>query len=96
MITLINEPDIEWRLNNRCYDYAGADVLDEAAIISELPRWSNKNAILIAVKNNGYREPEPLRHPHSRGIADPVQLVQWLKPRNDFGNRQPKTLLFFC
>ena len=81
-ITLIAEPDIDWWMSNRGYDYTNINVIDEAAMINELQRLGNRKAVLITTHNKGYREPGNIRHPHSWSIADPVQLVQWLKAQH--------------
>lgn len=78
-VTLIAEPDIEWWMKNRSYDYTDINITDEAAMINELQRLGNTNAILIITQNKGFREPGHIRHPHSWSIVDPVKLIQWLK-----------------
>lgn len=77
-IMFISEPDIEWWLTNRNYDYTDINVIDQAAMVNELQRLGNNKAILITTHNRGYRKPNNLRHPHSWSIADPEQLLNWL------------------
>lgn len=81
-IMFISEPDIEWWLTNRNYDYTDINVIDQAAMVNELQRLGNNKAILITTHNKGYRKPNNLRHPHSWSIADPEQLVNWLLSQN--------------
>lgn len=78
-IMLISEPDIQWWLKERGYDYSYNNISDHAAMINELQRMGNKNAVLITTKDKGYRKPSNMRHPHSWSIADPVQIINWLE-----------------
>lgn len=77
-IMIISEPDIQWWLSQRGYDFNYINVTDQAAMINELQRLGNNKAILVATNNKGYRKPGSKRHPHSWSIADPVQLTNWL------------------
>lgn len=77
-IMLITEPDIQWWLTERGYDYSYINVSDQAAMINELQKLGNKNAILVTTNNKGYRKPSNIRHPHSWSIADPIKLTNWL------------------
>jgi len=77
-ILFISEPDIDWWLSERGYDYTNINTIDQAAMINELQRLGNRKAILITTHNKGYRKPQNIRHPHSWSIADPEQLVNWL------------------
>lgn len=77
-IMLITEPDIQWWLSQRGYDYSYINVTDHAAMINELQRLGNKKAVLITTTDKGYRKPDNKRHPHSWSIADPEQLIKWL------------------
>lgn len=76
---LISEPDIQWWLKERGYDYTHNNITDNAAMINELQRLGNKNAVLVTTTNKGFRKPSNMRHPHSWSIADPEQLVKWLQ-----------------
>jgi len=78
-IMIISEPDIQWWLKERGYDYTYNNITDHAAMINELQRLGNKNAVLVTTANKGYRKPNNMRHPHSWSIADPEQLVKWLQ-----------------
>ena len=77
-LVLITEPDIDWWLSQRGYDYTDINAIDEAGMINELQRLGNRKANLITTHDKGFREPGHIRHPHSWSIADPEQLVNWL------------------
>lgn len=77
-LMIITEPDIQWWLSQRDYDYYYINVTDQAAMINELHRLGNSRAVLITTTNKGYRQPGNIRHPHSWSIVDPKQLVNWL------------------
>ena len=77
-VMIISEPDIQWWLSQRGYDYSYMNIIDQAAMINELQRLGNDKAILITTIDKGYRKPDNRRHPHSWSIADPVETVQWL------------------
>jgi hypothetical protein len=77
-LVLITEPDIDWWLTQRGYDYTDINAIDEAGMINELQRLGNRKASLITTHEKGFREPGHIRHPHSWSIADPEQLVNWL------------------
>ena len=77
-IMIIAEPDIQWWLTNRGYDFSYINITDHAAMINELQRLGNNNAVLITTIDKGYRKPDNRRHPHSWSIADPAQLTNWL------------------
>lgn len=78
-IMIISEPDIQWWLNQRGYDYSYINITDQAAMINELQKLGNDKAVLITTTNKGYRQPNNTRHPHSWSIADPVQTIKWLR-----------------
>ena len=77
-VLFISEPDIDWWLSERGYDYTNTNTIDHTAMINELQRLGNRKAILIATHNKGYRKLQNMRHPHSWSIANPEQLVNWL------------------
>lgn len=77
-IMLITEPDIQWWLSQRGYDYSYINATDLAAMINELQRLGNNKAVLVTTNNKGYRKPDNRRHPHSWSIADPEEVVKWL------------------
>jgi hypothetical protein len=76
---IISEPDIQWWLKQRGYDYAYINITDQAAMINELQKLGNDKAVLITTLDKGYRKPGNDRHPHSWSIADPEQTIKWLK-----------------
>lgn len=78
-IMIVSEPDIQWWLKERGYDCSYNNITDHVAMINELQKLGNKNAILVTTINKGYRKPTNTRHPHSWSIADPEQIIQWLQ-----------------
>jgi len=78
-IMIISEPDIQWWLKERGYDYTYNNIIDHTAMINELQRLGNKNAFLVITSNMGYRQPNNMRHPHSWSIANPKQVINWLQ-----------------
>ena len=78
-IMLISEPDIQWWLKERGYDNSYNNVTDHIAMINELQKLGNNNAVLITTNDKGFRKPDNRRHPHSWSIADPEQLIKWLQ-----------------
>ena len=78
-IMIISEPDIQWWLNQRGYDYSCINITDQAAMINELQKLGNDKAVLRTTTDKGYRKPNNDRHPHSWSIADPEQTIKWLK-----------------
>jgi hypothetical protein len=77
-IMLIHEPDVDWWLKERGYDYRMMNSIDESAMINELQKMGNPNAVLVTRRDVGYREPGHIRHPHSFSIVDNAHLLQWL------------------
>jgi esterase/lipase len=80
-IMIISEPDIQWWLKERGYDYSYNNITDHAAMINELQRLGNNKAVLVTTTDKGYRKPNNMRHPHSWSIADPEQIIRWLQSR---------------
>lgn len=78
-IMLISEPDVQWWLKERGYDNSYNNITDHTAMINELQRLGNKDAILVTTTEKGYRKPENIRHPHSWSIADPRQIIKWFQ-----------------
>lgn len=78
-IMIISEPDIQWWLKERGYDNSYNNITDHAAMINELQKLGNNNAVLVTTTDKGYRKPGNLKHPHSWSIADPEQLLNWLQ-----------------
>lgn len=78
-VMIISEPDIQWWLKERSYDFSYNNIFDHAAMINELQRLGNNKAVLVTTTDKGYRKPNNARHPHSWSIADPEQLIKWLQ-----------------
>jgi hypothetical protein len=81
-IMIISEPDIQWWLSQRGYDYSYINITDQAAMVNELQKLGNDKAVLVTTSNKGYRKPNNDRHPHSWSIADPKQTITWLQSQN--------------
>jgi hypothetical protein len=77
-ISIYAEPDIDWWLQNRAFDYSNINSVDGAAMINELHLLHNNTARFVATTNKGYRNPGKTRHPHSWSIMDPAELLAWL------------------
>lgn len=77
-IRIYTEPDVNWWLSERNADLTGMNATYCSAMINELNRLGNKNAVLITTQNKGYRKPDNRKHPHSWSIVDNEELVQWL------------------
>ncbi len=77
-IRIYIEPDIQWWLNERNTDASGLNIIDCTAMINELNKLGNNNAVLITTQNRGYRQPGNERHPHSWSIVDNDELIEWL------------------
>lgn len=77
-IMCISEPDVNWWLQNRGYDFDNMNISDMAGMINELKRLGNDRATLVTTVNKGYRQPDLKRHPHSWSIADPSMVLKWL------------------
>jgi hypothetical protein len=78
-IMLISEPDIQWWLKERGYDLSYNNVMDHVAMINELQKLGNPNAVLVTTSEKGYRKPDNQRHPHAWSIAEPEMLIKWLQ-----------------
>jgi hypothetical protein len=78
-VMIISEPDIQWWLEQRGYDYSYINCTDHAAMINELQKLGNKNAVFVTTTNKGYRKPQNIRHPHSWSLADPQETIKWLQ-----------------
>ena len=81
-IMIISEPDIQWWLSQRGYDYSYINITDQAEMINELHKLGNDKAVLITTTGKGYRKPNNDRHPHAWSIADPKQTINWLQSQN--------------
>lgn len=77
-LRIYTEPDINWWLKERSADFTSMNSTECSAMINELNRLGNQNAILITTQNKGYRKPDNRRHPHSWSIVDNDELIKWL------------------
>lgn len=77
-VRIYTEPDIHWWMKERGADFTGMNSTYHSAMINELNRLGNQEAVLITTTNKGYRVPNNERHPHSWSIADPADLLPWL------------------
>jgi esterase/lipase len=81
-IMLISEPAIQWWLNERGYDISYNNSTDHTAMINELQKLGNTNAVLVTKTNKGFRKQNNQRHPHSWSIADPKHIIKWLQSQS--------------
>ncbi|WP_240453322.1 MULTISPECIES: alpha/beta hydrolase [unclassified Flavobacterium] len=77
-IRIYTEPDINWWLKERGADFTNMNATECSAMINELNKLGNENALLITTENKGFRKYENKRHPHSWSIVDNEELINWL------------------
>lgn len=77
-LRIYSEPDVDWWLKERNFDFTSINGPECSAMINELNRLGNNNAELIVTENKGYRKPYNVRHPHSWSIVDNDELITWL------------------
>lgn len=77
-IRIYCEPDIQWWLKQRHSDFTNINVIDCSAMINELQRLGNNDAVLMTTEDKGFRNPNHQRHPHSWSIVENNDLVKWL------------------
>lgn len=77
-LRIYTEPDINWWLKEFGADFTNINATLCSAMINELNKLGNKNAVLLTTENKGYRKPDNKRHPHSWSIVDNDELIQWL------------------
>lgn len=82
-LMIVSEPDIQWWLIQRDYDYSYINITTQAAMINELTKLGNDRAVLVTTTDKGYRKPGKARHPHSWSIADPEQTVTGCVRKNE-------------
>jgi len=82
-ISIYTEPDIDWWLKNRAFDYTNINAIDGAAMINELHLLGNFDSRFIATANKGFRMPNKMKHPHSWSILNPQDLFSWFESLND-------------
>lgn len=77
-LRIYSEPDVDWWMKERNTDVTHMNITDCSALIHELHRLGNTDAVLITTQNKGYRKPENKKHPHSWSIANNDELIRWL------------------
>ncbi|HAI77106.1 MAG TPA: alpha/beta hydrolase, partial [Microscillaceae bacterium] len=77
-LRVYTEPDINWWLKERGADFTSINATECSAMINELNKLGNEDAVLIVTQNNSYRKPDNRRHPHSWSIVDNAELIKWL------------------
>lgn len=77
-LRIYSEPDINWWMKERNTDVTHMNITDCSAMIQELNRLGNPDAVLITTQNKGFRKPENKKHPHSWSIVDNDELIRWL------------------
>ncbi len=75
-IRAYTEPDVQWWMDNRGKDYYAMNAIDLAAFINDLNLRGHKEATLITTRDKGYL-PDGSRHPHTWGIVDEKELIDW-------------------
>jgi dienelactone hydrolase len=91
-LRIYSEPDIEWWLNERDFDFTSINVTECSAMINELRRLGSEKAELIVTANKGFRKPYDTRHPHSWSIVDNEELVAWLLQQEDQSTINAETI----
>ena len=71
------EPDVTWWMGQRQKSYYGMNALDASGIINHLQLLGHTEAELIVTRGRGFRT-DGSRHPHTWGIVDNEELIQWL------------------
>lgn len=77
-LRIYTEPDLDWWLKERNFDFSNINGPDCSAMINELNRLGNYRAELIVTNKMGYRKPYNNRHPHSWSIVNNDELLIWL------------------
>ena len=75
-IRAYTEPDVQWWMETRGKDYYAMNAIDLAALINALRVRGHLKATLITTRDKGYL-PDGTRHPHSWGIVDEKELIDW-------------------
>lgn len=77
-VRLYTEPDIDYWIRERRYDYYNINAFDAAALVNRLLILGNRRAELIVTMGRGY-EPDGTRNPHSWSIVDEEALADWIE-----------------
>ncbi len=76
-IRLYTEPDIEYWVVERRFDFYNVNAFDAAGMVNRLLLGGNDQAELITTTGRGVR-PDGSRNPHSWSIVDERDLTRWL------------------
>ena len=76
-VRLYIEPDMDYWIGERRYDYYTINAFDAAAMVNRLLILGNTRAELIVTSGKGYR-PDGTRNPHSWSIVDEPELADWI------------------
>ncbi|MEL7422179.1 MAG: hypothetical protein AAFN81_04265 [Bacteroidota bacterium] len=75
-IRAYTEPDVQWWMETRGKDYYAMNAIDLAALVNALHVRGHQKVTLITTRDKGYL-PDGSRHPHSWGIVDEKDLIDW-------------------
>ncbi|MEL6655396.1 MAG: hypothetical protein AAFP77_11825 [Bacteroidota bacterium] len=75
-IRAYTEPDVQWWMETRGKDYYAMNAIDLAAFVNALHVRGHQKVTLITTRDKGYL-PDGSRHPHSWGIVDEKDLIDW-------------------
>lgn len=76
-VRLYAEPDMDYWIDERRYDYFQINAFDAAAMVNRLRILGNARAEFIATSGRGYRQ-DGTRNPHSWSIVDEEDLAAWV------------------
>jgi len=79
-IRIYSDPDINWHLKERQTDLYDINAIDQTAMINQLHILGNEKAEFVNALGKGYRL-NGMRHPHSWSIAEPNELMTWIKAK---------------
>lgn len=76
-VRLYAEPDIEYWIRERRYDYYTINAFDAAALVNQLLILGHERAELVTTSGRGFR-PDGTRNPHSWTIVNEPELAGWI------------------
>lgn len=76
-VRLYAEPDMDYWIEERRYDYYQINAFDAAAMVNRLRIQGNPRAEFIATSGRGFRG-DGTRNPHSWSIVDEADLADWV------------------
>ena len=79
-LRLYTEPDIDYWVEQRRYDYYNTNAFDAAGLTNRLLLSGHEDVALITTSGQGFR-PDGTRNPHSWSIVDEDDLVRWITDR---------------